>query len=178
MITSRNYVNIFLGVCILTGIQGCNKKTPSQPLPRTYHWETSRQEWASVDYKETWRVYTEPTECRVYVNDNYKGVSPLTCTGGGVKAVLYRIEEYPVPSRPGGPDTHISYEWVTVPNSGCWEINAFKEGFAKGTYMVHLGDKKFLETVNQYQDLRHIPEQIAIERNILVELKPVVAPRP
>lgn len=161
-------------------LSGCN-----QPISKTTS-GIENEVLSSTNYEEKWTIVTEPPNCRVYVQDNFIGVSPVEITCDGGKAELKRTGTYNSTytgylhwwdglPRDGQtvrtPTNWTSVGWCTA-TGGLWNVKIFKEGYEQYTAEIYNGDNVFNKTFQKIGD-NNIPERVVGYRRLLCVLRPI-----
>lgn len=141
-------------------------------------------------------IVTEPSGCKLYVNDVYVGVSPLKYTSDELPLVTLtwtgaKAEEStynPMLEDPLGAWRTVSTKWnkrpyITIQERGSFKIQAFKDGYEKGQVFVGImkNDPKFKSKMNSAIQLNRnsTQEQLnaifegCLQRNVLIVLDPI-----
>ena len=125
--------------------------------------------WTPTTYQEEWTIRTEPAGCKVYVNEEYVGDSPLVAgVQGGevlVSDFLGQNETF-APKRPG-----------------TWTIKACKDGYESAARSVVCGDDVLVRTFQSEKaninrgwwanPWAFAPPVITGKRSVLLELTPL-----
>ena len=168
-VLSASVLCLFLAGCITT----------------QYGTATERRNW-ELEYKEKVKVTTEPTGCRVYVQDHYSGTSPLevTLSGGelhvaetGTYRQEYQFDEWDG-SRSGhkrvGPTTWSGSLHCSSPGGG-WTIRAFHDGYKSAeTRIIDGKTNAWARAVRELEvDGRQLPSVVTGQNSILLVLEPL-----
>ena len=112
-----------------------------------------------VDYQELVTINTEPQGCRIYCQDRFVGISPVTIRNNGGSA------EYLL--GPGiGFNRKLSWK---LKSEGGWNIQAFKEGYPPASRFIPCGDEVF-EQAFANVDWQNTPKIVTGERCVLLSL--------
>jgi hypothetical protein len=123
---------------------------------------------APTTYQEEWTIRTEPAGCKIYLNEEYIGDSPVTTRVNGGEVLVS--------------DFLGQNETFAPKRQGTWTIKACKEGYESATRVVVCGDDVLART---FQDEKanikcgwfanewvNAPPIITGKRSVLLELTP------
>lgn len=184
----RDRVRIHI-IAIVLSAAGCTTYHQTETL-------TNTKAWDGVRYDEQVVIATEPTGCRLYLQDRYIGVSPVQTTltiqnmrvlqKGHALATYARTYEtihlpYAPPSERLESSEPFTYDGPLAADTGSWTwtCKAYKEGYEPSSYTITItsDDDALRSAIGAVQPSGDgkLPSPITREghRDVLIPLSPV-----
>jgi hypothetical protein len=154
----------------------------------------SRQ-WDDTHFVDTLRIVTEPSGCKVYVDDNYVGISPTEAPIRCLKVGAIEVGTYPYTqtydwfwgsvyggSRSGDTtwDGKIRPKWK---KKYAWTVKVFAEGYEPGTNVIEIDTQNDMRLQEAFANAHPDSEgrlqrdiKAAGYRSVLIALRPTARP--